>query len=191
MAAVEAIEADAGRASGVRLAGGRVLPAELVVVGVGARPATGWLRDSALHLDRGGVAVDEQGRSSAEGVYAVGDIAAVWDGEVHRRVEHYQSALDQGQRVAAAIAGKPVAAGTPSWFWSEQYEHVLHHAGDATGARLVERDDPYAALWYRARTLTAVATVDDGRGFRRALRRLGAEVDAADVLDHAPVPAAS
>lgn len=190
-AAVEAIEVDAGRASGVRLAGGRVLPAELVVVGVGARPATGWLRDSALHLDRGGVAVDEQGRSSADRVYAVGDIAAVWDGGAHRRVEHYQSALDQGQRVAAAIAGAAVVDTAPSWFWSEQYGHVLHHAGDATGARLVERADPYAALWYRGRTLTAVATVDDGRGFRRALRRLGTEVAAEDVLERAAVPAAS
>jgi NADPH-dependent 2,4-dienoyl-CoA reductase/sulfur reductase-like enzyme len=93
----------------LELADGRRLDAELVVVGVGVRPATGWLLDAPLHLDGGAVGVDSEGRTNLPGVYAAGDVTATWDQSVmaHVRHEHWANAIDQGQRVARAITGAP------------------------------------------------------------------------------------
>lgn len=167
----------------VVLVDGRTLPADLVVVGVGARPATEWLADAPLHLVRGAVGVDELGRTSAPGVHAAGDVAAVWSASAreHRRTEHYRSAIDQGQRVADAMLGLEPASTLPSWFWSDQYDHVLHYAGDRDGTELHLREDPYTAFFLRGSRLAAVAAVDNGRDFRRALRLLGRDVDPAEL----------
>jgi NADPH-dependent 2,4-dienoyl-CoA reductase/sulfur reductase-like enzyme len=77
------------------------------VVGVGVRPATGWLLDAPLHLVGTAVGVDSEGRTNLPGVYAAGDVTAVWDERLgaYRRHEHWANAIDQGQRVAPAITG--------------------------------------------------------------------------------------
>ena len=176
--AVAALEGTAG-VERVRLADGRTLPADLVVVGVGAHPTTDFLAETPIHLVRGAVGVDCSGRASAQDVYAAGDVAAVWDdaGRQHVRTEHYRAAIDQGIRVAHAVMGLPPPQQKPPWFWSDQYDHVLHVAGDPAGAVLHERAEPYTAFFTVGSTLSAVAAIDDGRGFRRALRLLGSEVD--------------
>lgn len=184
---VAALEGDRA-VEGVRLSDGRLLPADLVVVGVGVRPATDWLASAPLHLEHGAVGVDANGRTNLSDVYAVGDVAAVWDDrtQAHRHVEHYRAALEQGARVAHALLDLPAPAAEPAWFWSEQYEHVLHYAGDhrAEDTMLV-REQPFTAFFTRSAALTAVATVDNGRDFRRALRLLGNEVDERALVDPA------
>lgn len=167
------------RVERVRLADGRTLPADLVVIGVGARPTTDFLVETPLHLVAGAIGVDSTGRASAEDVYAAGDVAAVWDeaGRAHVRTEHYRAAIDQGTRVAHAVMGLPPPPQKPPSFWSDQYDHVLHVAGDPSGGMLHERAEPYAAFFTVGRTLTAVAAIDSAREFRRALRLLGSEVD--------------
>jgi 3-phenylpropionate/trans-cinnamate dioxygenase ferredoxin reductase component len=174
-----------GHVEAVRLADGRLVPADLVVVGVGVRPATDWLAGSPLELVRGAVAVDEQGRTGVPQVYAAGDVTAVWDPalQVHRHVEHYRSAIDQGARVAAAVAGRPAPRTDPPWFWSDQYDHVLHLSGDLGEGRTHVRENPFALLVTQEETLTGVATIDNGRDFRRALRLLGHRVDLASLAD--------
>ena len=182
---VEAIEG-AGRVERVRLADGRVLPADLVVVGVGARPALDWLDDTPLHRAAGGLGVDDDGQTSVHDVYAIGDVAAQWypAEQAHRRSEHYSSALAQADRVAHALAGLPVPAVEPSWFWSDQYDHTLHYAGrHEADDVMVQRTDPYAAFFLRDGVLTAVATIDNGRDLRRAMKLLGRRVDAALLAD--------
>ena len=172
----------------VRLADGRVLPADLVVVGVGARPALDWLDDAPLHRAAGGLGVDDAGRTSAEGVYAIGDVAAQWYPEegAHRRTEHYSSALAQADRAAHAIAGRPLPEATASWFWTDQYDHTLHYAGRSVpGDELVLRPDPLAAFYLRDGVLTGVVTVDNGRDFRRATKLIGLKVDPARLADPA------
>ena len=135
----------AGRAvRGVLLADGEHLPADVVVVGVGARPETGWLADAPVHLVGGAVGVDADGRTDLPGVWAVGDVAAPWDdrAQVHRRREHWASAISQGRRAASAIAGVPVGPPEPSSFWSDQYDHTLQQVGDHDPAdRPVVRGD--------------------------------------------------
>jgi 3-phenylpropionate/trans-cinnamate dioxygenase ferredoxin reductase subunit len=169
----------------VRLAEDTLLPADLVVVGVGVRPATDWLADSPLDLVRGAVSVDDHGRTSVPQVYAAGDVAAVWDAgaRVHRHVEHYRSAIDQGARVAHAVLDLPLPSTAPSWFWTEQYDHILHLAGDLDGAHMTVREQPFAAFFTRASTLTGIVTIDNPREFRRGLRLLGSEVSLPALTD--------
>lgn len=172
----------------VRLVDGRVLPADLVVVGVGARPVLDWLDDAPLHRAAGGLGVDGTGRTSAEGVYAIGDVAAQWfpDEQGHRRTEHYSSALAQGDRVAHAVAGRPLPDVAASWFWTDQYDHTLHYAGrSAPDDELVLRHDPLAGFYLREGLLTGVVTVDNGRDFRRATKLLGRRIDPAQLADPA------
>ena len=182
-----------GRVSAVELADGQRIDAELVVVGVGVRPATGWLVDTPVDLVRGAVGVDTAGRSNLPHVYAVGDVTATWDAGLgqHLRHEHWASAIDQGQRVAHAIAGTPEPA-EPAvpYFWSEQYDRMLQYAGhhDAD-CDLVVRGDladptaPFVAFFLRAGALAAVLAVDSGKQLRRAQRLVGHPVDAAALTD--------
>jgi 3-phenylpropionate/trans-cinnamate dioxygenase ferredoxin reductase subunit len=182
---VAAIEGDR-RVERVLLVDGRVLEADVVVVGVGARANIGWLHDVPVHLDSGGLGVDQQLRTSVENVYAAGDVAAVWDPgtNVHRRTEHYSSAIDQGGRVAHAILGLPDPVPEQSWFWSSQYGHYLQYAGEHLPSdRLVRRPDPFAAFFLRDEVLRAVATVDNGRDLRRSLKLLGRNVVAEQLTD--------
>lgn len=168
----------------VRLVDNTVLDADLVVVGVGARPALEWLGDADIPLAAGGIAVDDGGRSTAQGVFAVGDVAAVHDGSQHRRTEHYSSAIAQAARVAAAVLDEPLPAAKVGTFWSEQYDHYLQYAGrHAPTDDLVVRPDPFAGFFVGAGILTAVATIDNGKDLRRALRLLGGPVDAAVLAD--------
>jgi 3-phenylpropionate/trans-cinnamate dioxygenase ferredoxin reductase component len=169
----------------VRLGDGTLLPADLVVVGVGVRPASDWLADSPLRLVRGAVSVDDHGRTNVPEVYAAGDVAAPWDAatQTHRHVEHYRSAIDQGARVAHAILELPLPTTGPSWFWTQQYDHILHLAGDLDGARMTMREKPFAAFFTRDSTLTGIVTIDNPREFRRVMRLLGTDVDAGALSD--------
>lgn len=170
---------------GVRLEDGTELPADLVVVGVGARPATDWLASSGLRLEGGAVVVDADGVSSAPHVYAAGDVAAPWDDltRSHRRVEHFDAALVQGQRVASAVSGTPAPGGSRTWFWTEQHAHMLMYAGAHQPAdELVWRGEA-TGFWRRDGVVTAVVGIDAGRDFRRAMKLLGDRLATADLRD--------
>jgi NADPH-dependent 2,4-dienoyl-CoA reductase/sulfur reductase-like enzyme len=135
--AVAAIEGDVG-VTGVRLADGEVVVADVVVVGVGVAPATEWLANSGLEL-RDGVVCDQTLRA-APGVYAAGDCAR-WVNELfdeEMRVEHWTNAAEQGAASAtnllAELAGEP---GTPyapvPFFWSDQFDSRIQFIGRAHG----------------------------------------------------------
>lgn len=175
----------ASAVTSVTLADGAVLPADLVVVGVGALPATDWV--SGVELVDGAVAVDADGRSSAPHVWAIGDAAAAWDEQTgsHRRVEHFDSAIVQGQRVAHALVGAPSPAGGRSWFWTDQHGHTLMHGGvHGPEDDLVWRGEA-VAFWLRDGEVTAVAGIDAGRDFRRAMKIIGTRPATADLQDDA------
>ena len=127
---VDAIEGE-GRVSGVRLLDGSVLPADLVVIGLGVTPVVEWLADSGLTIDNG-VSCDAQGRTSAPGVYAVGDVASWHDprtGKAHR-FEHWTSAVDQAGVVAETIlTGHPDSLLPVPYFWSDQYKVKIQSLG--------------------------------------------------------------
>jgi len=134
-AKVECIEGRDGRATGVRLADGEILPAEMVIVGIGIVPAVEPLL-AAGAAGGNGVDVDDHCRTSLPDVYAVGDCAAhanKFAGGATIRLESVQNAGDQALVVAKAITGEPEPYSAVPWFWSNQYDLRLQTVGLSTG----------------------------------------------------------
>jgi NADPH-dependent 2,4-dienoyl-CoA reductase/sulfur reductase-like enzyme len=130
-------------AEGVRLAGGEVVPADVVVVGIGVTPNTHWLEGSGLRLRDGVVcdanlnALDVSG-AAVRGVFAAGDVARWPNGlfDEEMRVEHWTNAAEQGAHVATNLrhfaAGEPLEPYAPlPFFWSDQFEHRIQFLGRA------------------------------------------------------------
>jgi 3-phenylpropionate/trans-cinnamate dioxygenase ferredoxin reductase subunit len=142
---VECIEERDGRASGVRLAGGEVVPAEMVIVGIGIIPAIEPLRAAGAEGGNG-VAVDEHGRTSLPNIWAIGDCALhanPFAEGLPIRLESVQNANDMATTVAKAITGDEEAYHTVPWFWSNQYDLRLQTVGLSTGHdEEVLRGDP-------------------------------------------------
>jgi NADPH-dependent 2,4-dienoyl-CoA reductase/sulfur reductase-like enzyme len=120
-AGVTAIEGGQ-RVEGVRLTDGSLLPADVVVLGLGTVPATAWLADSGLDL-RDGVVCDEHlAAVGAEGVYAVGDVAR-WRHPRYGedvRVEHWTNAVETAGVVAANLTGAPAVHDALPYVWTDQ-----------------------------------------------------------------------
>jgi 3-phenylpropionate/trans-cinnamate dioxygenase ferredoxin reductase component len=144
-AGVTAIEGDAGRASGVRLADGGFVAAQLVIVGIGIVPAVGPLLAAGAQGSNG-VDVDEFCRTSLPHIYAIGDCAAheSWFADGARiRLESVQNANDQAGTAARALCGNPVPYAATPWFWSDQYDLKLQTVGLSGGFdATVIRGDP-------------------------------------------------
>lgn len=135
---------------GVRLGDGRLIGADVILVGVGAQ-ACGQLAASAGLACENGVVVDETARTSDPNIWAIGDVTfrpiPVHGGRRHR-LESVPNALEQAKQAAAAIAGRPAPAPEVPWFWSDQYDVKLQIAGLPEGAdRQVLRGDPAAAAF--------------------------------------------
>jgi NADPH-dependent 2,4-dienoyl-CoA reductase/sulfur reductase-like enzyme len=171
--AVRRAPPDGGPAAGrleVALDGGEVLAADVVVVGIGVVPETGWLRDSGLTLENGVVCDDAL--FAADGVVAAGDVAR-WnwrhDGtEEMIRIEHWNVAAEAG--VAAArnlLAGRADATSfTPvPYFWSDQYGIRLQVIGSPRGSDEVSvvdgsfEEGKFVALFGRGDRLSAVMAI--------------------------------
>lgn len=137
------VEVDRLHADGVVLAGGELVAADVIVVGIGVVPATAWLGDSGLQIRDGVVcdetlhALDADGTPIA-GVYAAGDVLRwpnrLFDEEM--RVEHWTNAAEQGAAAAKnllAAAGR--ADGDPEpyapvpFFWSDQFDIRIQFLG--------------------------------------------------------------
>jgi 3-phenylpropionate/trans-cinnamate dioxygenase ferredoxin reductase component len=175
--------------------GGRVLAADVVVVGVGVRPEVGWLAGSGLEIERG-VVVDASLRTSRPEVVAVGDCAAWWSRRYGRRllVEHWDTALNAPETAAAALLGQDAVYDAVPYFWSEQFGRMVQYAGHHSAAdRLIWRGDPDAATWSACwlsgdtPRLTAVLAVNRPRDLLQGRRLIaaGAAVDAARLADPA------
>ncbi|WP_157017989.1 NAD(P)/FAD-dependent oxidoreductase [Mesorhizobium xinjiangense] len=147
---VEAIEGDGARVTGVRLANGETIAADLVVVGVGGLANTELAEAAGLALEAGGIRVDEHGRTNAPGIYAVGDCASFdnpFAGAVVR-LESVQNAVDQAKAAAGHIAGRQAPLAAVPWFWTDQYDLKLQMAGvGRSGAEEILRGDPADAAW--------------------------------------------
>ena len=132
-------EGSPGAVGGVALDGGEIVPADVVVVGIGVVPATQWLENTALEL-RDGVVCDTTLNAGVPGIYAAGDICRwlnnLYDQEM--RVEHWTTASEQGAAAAANLLAvsrgeqpKPYAA--VPFFWSDQFTARIQFLGRANG----------------------------------------------------------
>jgi 3-phenylpropionate/trans-cinnamate dioxygenase ferredoxin reductase subunit len=151
---VSSFEGD-GQVDAVVLADGRRLPADLVVVGVGAQPNLELARNAGLDIDRG-VVTDAALRTSDQYVFAAGDIVQ-WPHPIlgeQIRVEHWANANDSGVAAAKAMLGQDVAYDALPFFFSDQYDIGLEYVGYAApdvDPELVIRGDPasreFMAFW--------------------------------------------
>ena len=161
------------------LTDGTALDADLVLVSIGAIAETA-LAEAAGLICLDGVVVDECCRTSAPDVYAIGDCASAFRGELqrHARIESVQNALMQARTAAAAIAGKSPPAPRPPTFWSEQQGRRLQMAGLVNPAEAC-RDVllPTAKGWlverYQQGRLAAIEAVDSPVEFIKSVPRIG------------------
>jgi 3-phenylpropionate/trans-cinnamate dioxygenase ferredoxin reductase subunit len=164
-AGVEAIEGS-GRAERVRLSDGDTIDCAAVVVGIGVAPRV-ELVDGIARVDNG-VVVDERLQSSAEGIFACGDIANAAHPVFtqHVRVEHWANALEQGPAAARSMLGKDVSYDKVPYFFSDQYDVGMEYAGlhDPSADELVVRGDmgsrEFVAFWVRGDRLMAGMNVN-------------------------------
>lgn len=142
---VDCLLGEGGKVTGVKLADGTVLPADLVIVGIGIIPCVEPLRAAGAE-GANGVMVDGQCRTSLPDVFAIGDCAAhanaFADGAVIR-LESVQNANDMATVAAKTICGVEAAYHAVPWFWSNQYDLKLQTVGLSTGHdAVVTRGDP-------------------------------------------------
>lgn len=180
------------RATGVVLTDGRRVPADVVVVGIGARPNVGWLAGSGVEI-ADGVLCDAAGATGVPGVVAVGDCAAWFDPAegVHRRVEHWTGAVRRpAVAVRALLAGGSAGPGgsgdgarppEPPYFWSDQCGVRIQFAGRTAPGDVITveegslADRSFVAVYRRGDRPVAVLGIDLPRPFTRWRKRLAAE----------------
>lgn len=132
------------RVEGVELEGGQIIPADVVMVGVGVRPDLRWIEASGIETNRG-IRVDGACRSSVNNVFAAGDVAESHHPllEGWQVLESVQNAVSQGKIVAANILGQDETYTDVPWFWSEQYDCKLQMAGIPRASdQTVRRENP-------------------------------------------------
>jgi len=183
-----------GKVNGVVTSSGAVLPADLVVVGIGAIPATGLASDAGLDVGNG-VIVDAGLRASAPGVFAAGDVANAYHPlyRKHVRVEHWANALNGGPAAAKSMLGQGVSYDAVPYFYSDQYDLGMEAAGlpePDTYDRVVYRGDlagrEFVAFWLSDGMVMAGMNVnvwdvnDDIQALIRSRRRV-AEARLADL----------
>ncbi|MEV8093559.1 FAD-dependent oxidoreductase [Kitasatospora sp. NPDC085879] len=163
---------------GLLLTDGERIAADHVVVGIGARPATGWLAGSGVALDTAGaVLVDERLRTAAPGVWAAGDCVSYPSRRAGTRlaVQHWDHALQSGAAAAASLLGSDTPYDPVPYFWSEQFGRMVQYAGrHADADDLLWRGSPdeasWSVLWLRGGAPVALLAVDRPRDLNQAKR---------------------
>jgi 3-phenylpropionate/trans-cinnamate dioxygenase ferredoxin reductase component len=189
-ARIEAIEGE-DKVTGVRLADGTVLDADVVVLGVGVEPRVELAQAAGLEVD-GGILVDAHLRTSAPDVYAAGDVANILHplyGE-RVRVEHWDNAMKQGPAAARNMLGQDAPWDHLPYFFSDQYDVGMEYAGRVTewDAVVIRGDTAkreFLAFWCQAGRVRAAMNVNiwDVQDELRALIRSGNVVDRSRLAD--------
>ncbi len=169
----------------VRLTDGTALPADVVVVGVGAAPRTELAEAAGLEA-RDGIVTDEYLATSGPGIYAAGDVARVFYPRygAHIRLEHWSAALNQGPAAARNMLGQAAPYDETPYFYSDQYDFGMEYRGWAPDFdAVVFRGTPpsFIAFWLRdGRPLAAMnANIWDAGEAIEALLRARPRLDPA------------
>lgn len=154
--------------TGARLADGREIAADIVIVGIGILPNTD-LAEAAGLLIENGIRTDAHGRTSDPSIWAAGDCASFPHQGGRIRLESVGNAIDQAECVAENMLGAARPYQAKPWFWSDQYETKLQIAGLNTGYdHIVTRagDDGATSFWYyQGDRLLAVDAMNDSRAY--------------------------
>lgn len=154
-----------GHVETVVLTDGAEVAADLVVVGIGSRPATEWLEGSGIEVDNG-VLCDMAGRTSVPNVWALGDVASWRNPAGHQvRVEHWSNVAEQARVVVPSMLGQDVPSNVVvPYFWSDQYDVKIQCLGEphATDTVHLVEDDGRKFLAYYERDGVVVGVVGGG-----------------------------
>ena len=170
---VTALEGE-GKVERVVAGDGSVLPADMVVVGIGILAADELAQAAGLQCDNG-IVVDEFTRTSDPSIWAIGDVTnhpnSLLGGRF--RLESVQNAISQGQTATKAILGRATAYAEVPWFWSDQYDLKLQTAGIRQPSdREVVRGDPanrkFSVCYLRDGALAAIDTIANLKDFMPA-----------------------
>ena len=157
--------------------GGFDVEADAVLVAIGIVPSVELAVAAGLDVENG-VLVDAQQRTSNPRVYAVGDSSRLRlpDGTLLHRHEHWDSALQSGQRAAASIVGAEPPAGSAAWFWSDRYGHHVEGCGSMLTGHIVVRElDGRPAMEFRLgddHRLLGASAIDGGTAIKAARRMI-------------------
>lgn len=191
-AVVDRLTEEGGRVAGVKLADGEVIPAQMVIVGVGVLPAVEPLLGAGA-AGGNGVWVDAQCRTSLPDVFAIGDCALHANRFAQGadiRLESVQNANDQAKVAAWAIVGDPVDYDAIPWFWSDQYDLKLQTMGLLTGHDAwVVRGDPasrsFSVAYLRGDVICAIDCVNAVKDYVQARKLIleGTSINTALLAD--------
>ena len=171
---IEGFSGESGQVTGVTTTGGRTIPADLVVVGVGILPNSELAADAGLPVDDG-IIVDERCATADPDVYAIGDCTAhpsrIYGGRL--RLESVQNALEQAKVVATNLCGGDLVYDQVPWFWSDQYDIKLQIVGLSRGYdQTVMRGDPatrsFSCVYLREGQMIAIDAVNAPKDFMQA-----------------------
>ena len=182
---VQCLEGKDGRVTGVNLATGETVAADLAIVGIGIVPAVEQLATVGAKTGNG-IWVDEHCCTSIADIYAIGDCALHanrFAADALVRIESVQNANDQAQTVARHITGDPQPYETVPWFWSNQYDLKLQTIGLAAGHDdVVVRGNPddrsFAVVYLREGKVVALDCVNDVKDYSqgKVLVQAGAQI---------------
>ncbi|WP_371731630.1 NAD(P)/FAD-dependent oxidoreductase [Shinella sp. AETb1-6] len=158
-----------GRVTGAELTDGFVLPADVVIAGIGVTANDQLARAAGLEVANG-IVVDEHARTSDPAIFAMGDCAVLPFEGNRVRLESVQNAVDQAEAAAAVIAGGDAPYEPKPWFWSDQYDVKLQIAGfcagfDDTFVRPGQREGSVSVWYFRQGRLIAVDAVNDAKAY--------------------------
>jgi 3-phenylpropionate/trans-cinnamate dioxygenase ferredoxin reductase subunit len=190
---VDEITTDGTKATGLKLADGSTVPADAVLVAVGAKANIDLADDAGLELGDGGILVDASMKTSDPDIYAVGDIAAAEHPLLGARIrtEHWANALKQPAIAVAGMLGKPAAYDELPYFFTDQYDLGMEYVGHAPDYdSAVFRGDvgkrEFTVFWLdRANRVLAGMNVNiwDGLDDIKALIRSRSSVDPVRLAD--------
>ena len=154
------------RVQKVVLTDGSELETDLVVVGIGSRPATDWLEGSGVEVDNG-VVCDRVGKTSAPHVWALGDVASWQNATGHQtRVEHWSNVAEQARVLVPALLGQELPSDlvVVPYFWSDQYDIKIQCLGEPEADDIVHlvNDDGRKFLAYYERDGVIAGVVGGG-----------------------------
>ena len=164
--------------TGVQLADGRHLPADVIVTGIGVTPDTALAETAGLTVQNG-IATDAFGRTSDPAIWAAGDCASFPHQGRQIRLESVGNAIDMAEAVADNLLGAETPYAAKPWFWSDQFDAKLQIAGlnagyDQTVSRPGEGAQGGSTWYFRDGRLIAVDALNDARAYMVGKRLIDA-----------------
>ncbi len=155
-----------GTVSGVEMADGSIIEADIVITGIGILPNVELAEAAGLNVENG-IVVNDVGQTSDAHIFAAGDCTSFPNDLLGRtmRLESVPNAIEQGKAVASAICGAPKPYHQVPWFWSDQYDVKLQIAGVPTqiDSKVLRGDDSsnsFAWFYFTGDKLTGVTAVN-------------------------------